>query len=53
MASKSNEINPKVVNDLLMRITIMEQKNIQQQKSNVEIVKEIKKLIEERVKCAY
>lgn len=53
MASKSDEINTKVLTDLLMRITIMEQKNIQQQKSNVEIVKEIKKLIEERVKCAY
>ena len=53
MASKSDEINTKVLTDLLMRITIMEQKNIQQQKNNVEMVKEIKKLIEERVKCAY
>lgn len=53
MASKSDEIDKNVLNDLLIRITIMEQKNIQQQKTNVEMVKEIKKLIEERVRCAY
>lgn len=53
MASKSDEIDKRVLNDLLMRITVMEQRNIQQQKSNVEIVKEIKKMIEERIKCAY
>lgn len=52
MASKYDEIDTKVLNDLLMRITIMEQKNLQKQKNDSDLVKEIKKLIEERVRCA-
>lgn len=43
----------KVLTDLLMRITIIEQKNLQKQKTDSDMVKEIKKMIEEKVRCAY
>ena len=53
MATKYDEIDTKVLTDLLMRITIIEQKNLQKQKTDSDMVKEIKKMIEEKVRCAY
>ena len=51
MASMYDELDEKLLNQLLVKITIIEKKGLQQNKSNQDIVKEIKELIEEKIKC--
>lgn len=51
MASMYDELDEKLLNKLLVQITIIEKKGIQQNKSNQDIVKEIKELIERTIKC--
>lgn len=51
MASMYDELDEKLLNQLLVQITIIEMKGIQQNKSNQDIVKEIKELIERTIKC--
>lgn len=51
MASIYDELDEKLLNQLLIQITIIEKKGLQQNKSNQDIVKEIKELIERTIKC--
>lgn len=51
MTSMYDELDEKLLNQLLVQITIIEKKGLQQNKSNQDIVKEIKELIEEKIKC--
>lgn len=51
MASTNGELDENLLNELWLKISIMEQQNLQLKKGNAEIVKEIKSKIEERVKC--
>ncbi len=51
MASMYDELDEKLLNQLLVKITIIEKNGLQQNKSNQDIVKEIKELIERTIKC--
>ena len=51
MASIYDELDEKLLNQLLIQITIIEKKGLQQNKRNQDIVKEIKELIERTIKC--
>lgn len=51
MASMYDELDEKLLNQLLVKITIIEKNSLQQNKSNQDIVKEIKELIERTIKC--
>ena len=51
MASMYDELDEKLLNQLLVKITIIEKNGLKQNKSNQDIVKEIKELIERTIKC--
>lgn len=46
-----DELDEKLLNQLLVKITIIEKNGLQQNKNNQDIVKEIKELIERTIKC--
>lgn len=49
-----NKIDSELLNELSIKIILMESQNLSRKsRSDVQMVKEIKKLIEERVKCVY
>lgn len=49
-----NKIDYKLLQELSLKIILIESQNLSRKsRSDVQMVKEIKKLIEERVKCEY
>ena len=49
-----NKIDDKILQELSLKIILIESQNLSRKsRSDVQMVKEIKKLIEERVKCKY
>lgn len=49
--SRFDDLNQKLLTELLLKIMHLEKQNLRQKKSKAEMVKTIKKIVEERVRC--